>query len=392
MNDVTEFESSLAGTIDFFQNLRRKMGVLEAETGAQHDLLRTVATSVATLQQDQETDQRSLATLAGDLAAQTAQLAKLQSDSRLLDEQLTQVETLVACLQQDGQDLRQTLATLIGDLRTQGAALRQELESALEQRTTPVARLLALEEQLADQSQQLHGLLAFLKAQGQDAGQTRQELQQQQERQKHLETLLGKLSADTNSTRQILNVLQTDLTTQSDTLRELDQTWQDGLATYQYRLSHLETAIADSGLPPAATRPEPLSLAALSVETAASPPALLPIEWERLDELAATVASAREEQQEQRRDLAAVQTTLATQYEYLNNQGDILAEQLQTQQQRLGELETTLDTLRQGISSRDRDRSAAPARGPGDSGGDTGRTPALDTATTAHPATTSRRT
>ncbi len=89
------------------------------------------------------------------------------------------------------------------------------------------------------------------------------------------------------------------------------------------------------------------------------------IERERFDELAASLASAREEQQELRGELAAslasareeqqelrlelttVQNTLATQYDYLTNLRDILADQLTSQQQRLGELEAGLATLRQ---------------------------------------------
>ena len=343
MNDATEFESSLAGAIGFFQNLRRKLGALEVETGVQHEQLRAIATSVATLQQERQTDQRTFVTLASDVEAQAGQLVNLRSDARLLDEQLTQLETLAACLQQDQQQMRQSLATLMGDLRTRSAALRQELEAILE-------------EQLAGQNRQLHDLLDSLKIQSQDAGQTRQDLQQQQERLKHLETLLGKVAADASSTRQILNVLQTDLTTQSDTLRELDQTWRDGLAAYQDRLSHLETAVAGAGRqssfsanganPTAATLEPPLPTA-ISSEAIETPPALPSSERERLDELATLVATAREEQWELRQELATVQTALASQAERLADLRGLLAEQLQTQQQRLCDLETALDTLRQ---------------------------------------------
>ncbi len=361
MNDATEFESSLAGAIGFFQNLRRKLGALEVETGVQHEQLRAIATSVTTLQQERQTDQRTFVTLASDVEAQAGQLVNLRSDARLLDEQLTQLETLAACLQQDQQQMRQSLATLMGDLRTRSAALRQELEATLE-------------EQLAGQNRQLHDLLDSLEIQSQDAGQTRQDLQQQQERLKHLETLLGKVAADASSTRQILNVLQTDLTTQSDTLRELDQTWRDGLTTYQDRLSHLETAVAGAGRqssfsanganPTAATLEPPLPTA-ISSEAIETPPALPSIERERLDELAtlvatareeqqglrnelaATVATAREEQRELRQELATVQTALASQAEHLADLRGLLAEQLQTQPQRLCDLETALDTLRQ---------------------------------------------
>ncbi|HHW75997.1 MAG TPA: hypothetical protein GX399_03035 [Xanthomonadaceae bacterium] len=343
MNDATEFESSLAGAIGFFQNLRRKLGALEVETGVQHEQLRAIATSVATLQQERQTDQRTFVTLASDVEAQAGQLVNLRSDARLLDEQLTQLETLAACLQQDQQQMRQSLATLMGDLRTRSAALRQELEAILE-------------EQLAGQNRQLHDLLDSLKIQSQDAGQTRQDLQQQQERLKHLETLLGKVAADASSTRQILNVLQTDLTTQSDTLRELDQTWRDGLAAYQDRLSHLETTVAGAGRqssfsanganPTAATLEPPLPTA-ISSEAIETLPALPSSERERLDKLATLVATAREEQWELRQELATVQTALASQAERLADLRGLLAEQLQTQQQRLCDLETALDTLRQ---------------------------------------------
>ena len=88
MNDATEFESSLTGTIDFFQNLRRKLGALETETGAQQELLRSVSGSMAKLEQHRQTDQQALATLGGQLDQQMGQLAKLQNDVRLLDQQL----------------------------------------------------------------------------------------------------------------------------------------------------------------------------------------------------------------------------------------------------------------------------------------------------------------
>ncbi len=361
MNDATEFESSLTGMIEFFQNLRRKMGALEAETGAQHELLRTVATWVTTLQQDRHTDQRTFATLASDFAAQAGRLNQLQIDARLLAEQLTQFEALVACLQEDRHQAQETLAALAGDLQTQGAALRQELDSAFEHRIPSPARVVALEEQLADQNQQLHDLQSALKTQSQDAGQTRQDLRQQQDRQKHLETLIGKVTADTSSTRQILNVLQADLTTQSDALRELDQTWRDSLALYQDRLDHLQMALADSDLHalpladrphPPATAPEPLLSAALvDVAAADSPPAMSLIEQERLAELAATVAATREQQQALEEQLATVQTALARQDEHLAELQNRLIEQLQTQQQRLGELETALDTAQRSTSS-----------------------------------------
>ncbi|HRD66098.1 MAG TPA: hypothetical protein PKY50_08070 [Candidatus Competibacter sp.] len=458
MNDATEFESSLAGTIDFFQNLRRKLGELETETGAQHELSRTVAASVAALQQDRHADRQTLATLANACEAQTAQLAKLQTDARLLDEHLTQVETLATCLQQDQQLARQTLATLADDLQTQSTTLRQELESALEQQTAPAAHVVALEERLADQARTLQDALRSFQAYDQerdairdrmtalesqlahldqnarslvralaglqtdieqhdrmldafnqiadaskaiepqlqaqqtrldefaessvaaqqdlqtirqdlahltaefetqrdalaDAGQARLDLQRHQDRLKYLETLLNKVSADTSSTRQILNVLQSDLATQSDTLRELDQTWRDGLAAYQDRLSHLETIAASAGLPaPTAADDadptaavEPFASPAIADETVALQSTIPAVE-ERLGELATTVATTREEQQELREDLSVFRDDLANLQEYITNLRNTLAEKLQTQQQHFGELATTVDDLRQ---------------------------------------------
>ncbi|MFO1372574.1 MAG: hypothetical protein U1F42_09340 [Candidatus Competibacteraceae bacterium] len=502
MNDATEFESSFAGAIGFFQNLRQKLGVLEAATDAQHDRLYAIAASVTALQQDRQTDRQALTGLASDLHAQTAQLAELQTESRLLDTQLTTVETLVASFQQDQQQLRQTLTTLTSDWSVQNADLRQEFKSALQQQAAPAAQVAALEQQLADQTRELHSLLASAQALGQDAhavrenvaalesrleqqhgqfehlettvhagqdqfeqfnaiaetqyahlhqlettletlgqntqaisealaglktafeqhdqtldtlnqatathettrqqlqhqqtqltessvttrqdvqalqqdlarlqgeletqrhiltdaNQAQQALQKQQDRLKHLETLMGKVSADTNSTRQILNVLQTDLTTQSDTLRELDQTWRESLSAYQERLSHLETTVAAGPTqqplaltavanPPALT-PEPLLATVLDeAETVATtllgPPT---IEHERLDELSATVVAAQQERQELRQELSTVQTALANQGENLAELWRTLQEQAQIQQVHLGQLEATLTDLRQ---------------------------------------------
>ncbi len=470
MNDATELESSLAGTIDFFQNMRRKLGALEAETGAQHELLRTVVTSVASFQQDRQADRQTLATLTGNVETQTAQLARLQTDIRLLDEQLDQVEALVSGLQQDRQQAQQTLATLATDLQTQTAGNAREIDGlvaslqtsdqeikAVRERVTALeSRLESLDQtaqsitgtladlsatierqeqeqislgqaveannaigsqlqtqqtrldELADSSSTLHQelqtvrqgfshLLTELETQRHalaETVQTRQELQKHQDRQKYLETLINKVSADTSSTRQILNVLQSDLAIQSDTLRELDQTWREGLTTYQERLSHLENTIAKSGShasiglapspstalsfqePPLSAPAQPESpfldaqpespfLDAVTEKATEIPLTELPIEQERIDELTTALAAAREEQvglrnelttalattceeqQELRLELTAVQETLSTQHEFLTNLRDILAQQLQMQQQRLGELESTLDTLRQ---------------------------------------------
>ncbi len=342
MNDATELESSLAGAIDFFQNLRRKLGTLETDVNAQHDQMHTLSSTLVTLKQDRQTDRQTLANLNGGLV-------KLQADDRLLEQQLNAVETRVASFQQDQQQIRQTLSAMEDDLRAQGADWRQELETTLTQRLAPVDKIVALEQtaranqeqfeqfativeaqykrllqfditlenldqnnrslnqtlgalktdferhervlsaleesagidedarrQLQTQQNQLDALtasstaaeqnlqaarqdIAHLKGEFEtqhrmqaDIAQIRQELQKHQDRLKHLETLMGKVSADTNSTRQILNVIQSDLTTQNDTLRELDQNWRDSLATYQDRLSSVEILIAGSGSRPAA--------------------------------------------------------------------------------------------------------------------------------------------
>ncbi|HRF42946.1 MAG TPA: hypothetical protein PLD30_01735, partial [Candidatus Competibacteraceae bacterium] len=395
MNDATELDPSLAGAIDFFQNLHRKMGALETDTHARHDQLHSLSTTLISLEQDRQSDRQTLITLASDLSTQDTRLAKLQIDSQALDKQLTTVETLVARFQEEQQEVRQTLAALANDLRTQSADLHQQLESALTQRMAPVERVSALEARLASQTREQLGLLgsfqslekgaatlqtgitaleshiehhqerfehlektsrghqqqlgefaSIVEAQHKrllqleialenldqstqsttqlltllkndlkqhdqalanldraaeasetarqqlqeqqtrlneltesstatrqdiaslqasfenqrrglvDATQARHDLQKQQDKVKHLETLVSKVSADTNSTRQILNVLQTDLTTQSDTLRELDQSWRDSLGLYHDRLSQLEMAVSGSALQPAASLAE----------------------------------------------------------------------------------------------------------------------------------------
>ena len=70
MNDAAEFETSLTGAIDFFQNLRRKLGTLDAETGVQHDQLQGLAASVTAIRQDQQQLEQTLAALTGHLQTQ----------------------------------------------------------------------------------------------------------------------------------------------------------------------------------------------------------------------------------------------------------------------------------------------------------------------------------
>ena len=467
MNDATELEPSLAGAIDFFQNLHRKMGALETDTHARHDQFQSLSTTLATLEQDRQSDRQTLVTLARDLSAQETRLTKLQTDGHALDKQLTTVEALVARFQEEQQEARQALTALSSDLR-------QELQSILTQQTEPAERVSALETRLASQTREQLSLLGALqtlekgagavqarmtalesrieqhqeqfgelekadrhhqqhleefssiveaqhkrllqleitlenldqgaqsttqllnalktdlkrhdqalanldraaeasetaKRQLQDqqnqldaltesssaarkeiaslktrlddqrqglaeAARIRQELQKQQERVKHLETLVGKVSADTNSTRQILNVLQTDLTTQNDTLRELDQSWRDSLSSHHDRLNQLESVFSSPSAKAEAVLVEP-------ADKAPAPPALQP---ERFEALEQALAETRAQYEELRTPLDALRQTLTTQGETLDETQELAWSQIQNLQERLSETEATLDSL-----------------------------------------------
>lgn len=82
---------------------------------------------MAKLEQHRQTDQQALATLGGQLDQQMGQLAKLQNDVRLLDQQLSQIDTLAGNLGQEQALARQALALAIDELRNQSATLREEL-------------------------------------------------------------------------------------------------------------------------------------------------------------------------------------------------------------------------------------------------------------------------
>ena len=147
----------------------------------------------------------------------------------------------------------------------------------------------------------------------------------------------GKVAADTNSTRQILNVLQSDLTTQSDTLREFDQFWRDSFAAYPDR---------------PASPPPPV--AAMLEETGAPESTASAIVHEALDDLTAALAATRQEHADIQQELAAVQAAISDQGERLAGQDagfaalrNALWEQLQNQQDHLGELASALNLLRQ---------------------------------------------
>ncbi|MFZ1828022.1 MAG: hypothetical protein WAW42_04490 [Candidatus Competibacteraceae bacterium] len=442
MNDATELESSLAGAIGFFQNLRRKLGVLETDARAQYDQIHTLSSTLVAVEQDRRTDRQTLANLSGGLV-------KLQVDERRLEQQLNTVETLVAGFQQNQQHLQQTLAAVADDLQAQNAGWRQELEAKL----APLDKIVALEQatgvhrehieqfstaveaqsqrllqfdltvdrldqssrslsqaldalktaferheqalstfeetvgvdeiarrQLQTQQDRLDALtasstvaeqnlqtaqqdIAHLKGEFEiqhrmqvDIAQIRQESPKHQDRLKHLETLMSKLAADTNSTRQILNVVQTDLTTQNDTLCELDQNWRDSLSTYQDRLSAVEILVAGSGYRPATVLSEassPLNAQAESVAEASSdhqsPPS---IGYERLEALETALTTTRGQQQELEQELGAIQATLECQDAHFAELQNTLTAPLNAVQQRLGELENALDHLYQSLETK----------------------------------------
>ena len=215
------------------------------------------------------------------------------------------------------------------------------------------------------------------------------------------DTLITKLSADTSSTRQILNVLQADLANQSDALRELDQTWREGLASYQDRLSALERSATE----PKAVTANPVEeetsvnaaveeespflnsadspflspadspfLVAIPVATSA-PPAPKPTVQEQIAELANAVNATQEEQHALHERIAALatdpaqsqqireqltcaqdrqqaldeqfahlQTALTSQQEALADLQATLTEQQAAQQRQIGELASALES------------------------------------------------
>ncbi|MFZ4789704.1 MAG: hypothetical protein ACOYMW_02190 [Candidatus Competibacteraceae bacterium] len=339
MNDAAEFETSLTGAIDFFQNLRRKLETLDTETGVQHDQLQNIATTVAALRQDQQQAGQTLAVFADRLRVQGDALRQeLQSavEQQVPAEQLTALETRLASHTADLRGLLAAMQTLGQDTQT----LREQVQtlSASLEPLEPAIR--AGQEQwrqlYQDVAEVKNDLAAQRHALG-NADQLQQSLQRQQDRLKHVETFMGKVAADTNSTRQILNVLQTDLTTQSDTLREFDQFWRDSFATAQDRPLALETSVA--AVPAVSSVPDSTAFV---------------LAQEPLDELTSAIAAIRQEHADVQQELAAAQAALADQDERLTGQdADLIAlrnslsEQLQNQQDQLGELASAISDLRQ---------------------------------------------
>ncbi|RUQ29056.1 MAG: hypothetical protein EKK68_13605 [Candidatus Competibacteraceae bacterium] len=340
MNDAAEFETSLTGAIDFFQNLRRKLGTLDAETGVQHSQLQDLATSIAAIQQDQQQVEHTLAALAGNLQIQGDALREelhTALEQRVPAEQLAALEAQLLGHSHDLHDLIAAIHSLGQDsqtIRDQVQALEASLQ-ALEGLAPTVEAGQAQWQQL---QQEIAGLKVDLETQRlalTDAGQIQQSLQRQQDRLKHVESFMGKVAADSNSTRQILNVLQTDLTTQSDTLREFDQFWRDSFAAGLDRAPSPETPVAAT----LDQSPAPESAA---------------IAQQSLDQSSAATAATDQEYADIQQELAAVQAALTDQGERLNGQDaglvalrSALWEQLQNQQDQLGELASVLNDLRQ---------------------------------------------
>lgn len=416
MNDATALETSFAGAIDFFQNLHRKLGALEADVAARHESLAKVAASLEAFRQDQQGDHQALAALASHCETQLGQLPQMRLDIEKLQQQWHQFEILSLTLQEEQQS-RQTLATVLkADLQAQHHALRDDFEARLEaiaaQKTIVISHIDALKERLSAvneilqhhqqrqdafqealnkhqstdsiqaQQNQLEALaesFTALNARLQtvqldililnrnseseeqrqltqtELQQARQELQKHQDRFKYLETLVTKLSSDTHSTRQILNVLQSDLSVQSDTLRVLDQTWQDGLTHYQQRLSGLENSLSQPLSAPANPRLTPAITAvpdeASSFSTTLSEES--PFLVTPSDESSETPSIAPNPLSEhlseppsalQTDELLALREALATQSLLLDQLQQSLEQKLVSQNQRLDALETRIDT------------------------------------------------
>ena len=340
MNDAAEFETSLTGAIDFFQNLRRKLGTLDAETSVQHDQLQGLAASVAAIRQDQQQVEHTLATLAGNLQIQGDALREelhAALEQRASAEQLAALEAQLLSHSHDLRDLIEAIHSLGQDSQTIRDQI-QALEASLQTLEGLAPAVEAGQGQWQQLQQEIAGLKVDLETQRlalTDAGQIQQSLQRQQDRLKHVESFMGKVAADSNSTRQILNVLQTDLTTQSDTLREFDQFWRDNFAASLDRAPSPETPVAAT----LDQSPAPESAA---------------IAQQSLDQSSAATAATDQEYADIQQELAAVQAALTDQGERLNGQDAGLAalrsalwEQLQNQQDQLGELASVLNDLRQ---------------------------------------------
>ncbi|MDQ5910104.1 MAG: hypothetical protein QG599_2200, partial [Pseudomonadota bacterium] len=329
-----------------------------------------------TLGQQAQTLQTQITALESQWAQHQERFGALEQTARAGHEQIEQVSTIIESqykrllkfdmalenFDQHSRSLNQTLGALKTDFERheqtlkslkQASGVDETARQQLQVQQDRLDRLTALATAAEQQGQIVQQDVAQLKSELDtqrglltDAVQVRQDVQKNQDRLKHLETLMTKVAGDTNSTRQILNVVQSDLTTQSDTLRELDQQWNDTLGNYQERLSRVEARLTGS-MPPPVMLPEPATVADSSTSPVIDP--------ERFEALEAALATACSQHNQGlmalERELSAIQITLDQQDAHVAEWQGALAEPLGAVQQRLGELESNLEGLRQSIEA-----------------------------------------
>jgi chromosome segregation ATPase len=333
-----------------------QVAALETQLARQAEDLRNLLASAQTLSQDTRVIRDRSAGHESRLEQHHGQIGRLEAAVRTSQAQLGQFNSLAETQYQHLHRLESALGTIDQNIRSFGqvadglkttldrhdhaldtlyqavetheTAQRQwreqqgrldEFADALDARyqesQTLQQALAQVRDELETQHQTLH-----------EARQTRQDVQKQQDRLKHLETLTNKLSADTNSTRQILNILQSDLITQSDTLRELDEHWQATLTAYQSTALPSETS-AQSPVPPDSS-PD-ADLRETAQQHAATLIQALELQQSDVRETAATVEDLQQEVGELRQILTRLEATadqqqLGTQFAQLNDAIDAI--------------------------------------------------------------------
>ncbi|MCB1821044.1 MAG: hypothetical protein KDI73_05615, partial [Candidatus Competibacteraceae bacterium] len=323
----TREQLSLLGAL---QTLEKGAGAVQARMTALESRIEQHQEQFGELEKADRHHQQHLEEFSSIVEAQHKRLLQLEITLENLDQGAQSTTQLLNALKTDLKRHDQALANLDRAAEASETAKRQlqdqqnQLDALTESSSAARKEIASLKTRLDDQRQGLA-----------EAARIRQELQKQQERVKHLETLVGKVSADTNSTRQILNVLQTDLTTQNDTLRELDQSWRDSLSSHHDRLNQLESVFSSPSAKAEAVLVEP-------ADKAPAPPALQP---ERFEALEQALAETRAQYEELRTPLDALRQTLTTQGETLDETQELAWSQIQNLQERLSEAEATLDSL-----------------------------------------------
>lgn len=314
--------------------LESALGTLNqtAETSAEtlREQLQHLQTSIQTLNQDAHAIQANVAALETQFGQQTNQLKQLEQTVSADQERLEQIGARAETQDQHLNQVEGSLGELTQTTATSSEALREQIDeqrAQFDDLTGSLATIWqdaqALQEEVTRISSEFETRIQTFA----DGAQTRQDLQKQQERLKHLETLMGKVSSDTNSTRQILNVLQTDLTSQSDLLRELDQNWRNALTTYQDHPDSASNPVADSASSAGAD--------------------------EQIDDLANTIAALRQEFATLQQELSATHSTMTGQGERLDEIHPALQDQLHTQQERLCRVEAALANIQTSSSASD---------------------------------------